>query len=88
MEKIELSVLPNLRIRKITGKDLYKIYNVQTKEIVAEYETRKQAFDVLNSMTENKKKEVKINEDANTVIVHVKPGENVKDKVKEVIKNE
>jgi len=77
--------MDNLRIRKITRQEKYKIYDITTGEIIKIYDSRQLAHNALKRMN-NKKKEVKFNEDANVVIIHIKDGDVIKEKIKEEIK--
>ena len=71
-----------LRVRKISKKEKYKIYNTETKEIVDIYDSRLLAHKSLMKL--KKKKKVKFNNDV--VIVHIKDGKSIKKQIKEQIK--
>jgi hypothetical protein len=77
--------MDNLRIRKITKQEKYKIYDITTGETIEIYDSRKLAYNSLKRMN-HKKKEVKFNEDANVVIIRIKNGDVIKQKIKEEIK--
>ena len=77
--------MDNLRIRKITKQEKYKIYDITTGETIEIYESRQIAHNSLKRMN-NKKKEVKFNEDVNVVIIHIKDGDVIKEKIKEKLK--
>ena len=77
--------MDNLRIRKITKQEKYKIYDITTGDTIKIYDSRQLAHNALKRMN-NKKKEVKFNEDANVVIIHIKDGDIVKEKIKEKLK--
>ncbi len=75
----------NLRIRKITKQEKYKIYDITTGDTIKIYDSRKLAHNALKRMNEKEKK-VRFNEDANVVIVHIKDGDKIKERIKEKIK--
>lgn len=77
--------LDKLRIRKINKQEKYKIYNISTGDIIEIYDSRKLAHNALKDMLDNKKK-VRFNENDNVVIVHIKDGDSIKQKIKEEIK--
>lgn len=77
--------IEKLRIRKITRQEKYKIYDITTGETIKIYDSRQLAHNALKRMI-HKKKEVKFNENANVVIVHIKDGDVIKEKIKEEIK--
>jgi len=77
--------IEKLRIRKITKQEKYKIYDSTTGETIKIYESRQLAHNALKRMN-HQKKEVKFNEDANVVIIHIKDGDIVKEKIKEKLK--
>lgn len=92
--------MDNLRIRKITKEEKYKIYDITTGEIIKIYDSRQLAHNALKRMKHNskavvggglspflyKKKEVKFNENADVVIIHIKDGDVIKEKIKEKLK--
>jgi uncharacterized membrane protein len=74
-----------LRIRKINKQEKYKIYNISTGEILKLYDSRKLAHNALKEMNEEeKKKQVKF--DDTVVVVRVKNGDSLKNRIKEEIK--
>jgi len=75
----------NLRIRKITKQEKYKIYDITTGDTIKIYDSRKLAHNSLKRMNEKEKK-VRFNENANVVIIHIKDGDKIKEKIKEQIK--
>jgi hypothetical protein len=75
----------NLRIRKITKQEKYKIYDITTGDTIKIYDSRKLAHNALKRMNEKEKK-VRFNENADVVIVHIKDGDKIKEKIKEKIK--
>jgi len=77
--------MDNLRIRKITRQEKYKIYDITTGETIKIYDSRQLAHNALKRM-KHKKKEVKFNENADVVIIHIKDGDVIKEKIKEKLK--
>ena len=77
--------MDNLRIRKITKEEKYKIYDITTGETIKIYDSRQLAHNALKRM-KHKKKEVKFNENADVVIIHIKDGDVIKEKIKEKLK--
>ena len=77
--------MDNLRIRKITKQEKYKIYDITTGETLKIYDSRQLAHNSLKRM-KHKKKEVRFNEDNNVVIIHIKEGDVIKEKIKEQLK--
>jgi hypothetical protein len=75
--------LDKLRIRKINKQEKYKIYNISTGAIIKIYDSRKLAHNALKNMLDNKKK---VSFSNNVVIIEVKDGDNIKQKIKEEIK--
>ena len=73
----------NLRIRKITKQEKYKIYDITTGDTIKIYDSRKLAHNALKRMNEKEKK-VRFNDDC--VIIHIKDGDKIKEKIKEQIK--